>query len=222
MLSLKAPVVTGLNCRTQRSARAVAARPRLVRTRFQGEQVDLYSNGTFDFKQSPRIKVGDRVPTDAQFLILDDGASEPRTVSVDELLKGKKAVLFGLPGAYTSICSSKHVPNFNDRYQELRDQGVDLIACLSVNDPWVMREWARNLNVDPSRILMLADGEGLFHSRIGLLQHMPGLGIRAIRYSMLVDDGKVLSLNVEEPGGKSYKISGPARMLEDLERLKNA
>jgi peroxiredoxin len=187
-----------------------------------GEQVDLYNNGVFDFKQAPRIKVGDRVPTDAQFLVLEEGASEPKTVSVEELLKGKKVVLFGLPGAYTSICSSKHVPNYNERYQELRDEGVDTIACLSVNDPWVMREWAKNMTVDTKRIMMLADGEGLFHCKLGLLQHMPGLGIRAIRYSMLVDDGKVLSLNVEEPGGKSYKISGPARMMEDLQKLKQA
>eukprot|EP00775_Hariotina_reticulata_P001371 gene1371-1713_t len=172
------------------------------------------------FKQSHRVKIGDTVPLDSELLVLEEGSNDPKTVKVQDIVKGKKVVFFGLPGAYTSICSSKHVPNYLERYEELHSNGVDTIACLSVNDPWVMREWAKNLHVDPSKILMLADGEGLFHSQLGLLQHMPGLGIRAIRYSLLLDDGKVAVLNVEEPGGKSYKVSGPAHMLDDIANLK--
>uniref|UniRef100_A0A383V724 Glutaredoxin-dependent peroxiredoxin n=1 Tax=Tetradesmus obliquus TaxID=3088 RepID=A0A383V724_TETOB len=203
-----------------------------------GEQVDLYSNGVFDFKQSPRIKQGDTLPLDETLMVLEEGSSEPKSVTLKELVGGKRAVLFGLPGAYTSVCSSKHVPNYVERSKELSQQGVEVIACLSVNakelseqgvqvvaclsvnDPWVMRDWAKNMGVDTNVVHMMADGEGMLHSKLGLLQHMPGLGVRALRYSMLVDDGKVTVLNVEEPGGKSYKISGPGHMLEDLARVK--
>jgi peroxiredoxin len=174
-----------------------------------------------DIKQAQQIKVGDKVDLDFTFLVLDQGTEEPRSVKLGELIKGKKAVLFGLPGAYTTVCSSKHVPNFNERYEDLKKMGVDFIGCLSVNDPWVMREWSRQLNNDLNKVAMLADGEGDFHAKLGLLQYLPGLGIRARRYSLLVEDGVVKAVNIEEPGGKSYKISGPARMMEDLERLKS-
>lgn len=196
---------------------------RRVRTNFMGEQVDLYSNGVFDFKQSKTVKKGSKLPIDddAKLLMLDD-KNEPREVNIKDLIQGKKVVIFGLPGAYTSICSSKHVPEYNKRADELMQQGVDRIICLSVNDPWVMKEWAKNLNVETNRVMMLADGEGLFHSRLGLLQHMPGLGIRSIRYSMLVDDGIIKVLNIEEAGGKSYKTSGPGHMLEDIANLKKS
>ncbi|WIA21001.1 hypothetical protein OEZ86_004892 [Tetradesmus obliquus] len=200
---------------------AAAPKPRLrVKTAFMGEQVDLYSNGVFDFKQSPRIKQGDSLPLDETLMVLEEGSSEPKSVTLKELVGGKRAVLFGLPGAYTSVCSSKHVPNYVERSKELSEQGVQVVACLSVNDPWVMRDWAKNMGVDTNVVHMMADGEGMLHSKLGLLQHMPGLGVRALRYSMLVDDGKVTVLNVEEPGGKSYKISGPGHMLEDLARVK--
>eukprot|EP00877_Chromochloris_zofingiensis_P004581 jgi/Chrzof1/14123/Cz08g25270.t1 len=166
-----------------------------------------------EVKQAQQVKVGDKVPTDFEFLILDEGASDPRPVSLSKLVSGKKAVLFGLPGAFTSVCSSKHVPEYNKKKAELQQEGVDVVACLSVNDPWVMREWAKSLNVDPSNICMLADGEGKWHQQVGLLQHMPGLGMRSLRYSMLVEDGVVKILNIEESGGKSYKYSGPDGML---------
>ncbi|KAF8056825.1 epoxide hydrolase [Scenedesmus sp. PABB004] len=154
------------------------------------EVQDLYNNGVFDFKQSRRIAVGDALPADAELLVLgDDGA--PRSVRLGDVTSGRRVVLFGLPGAFTSVCSSKHVPEFASRAAELRDAGVSHIACLSVNDPWVMADWADRLGVDTRSVAMLADGEGLVHSRMGLLQHMPGLGVRALRYSILADDGKI-------------------------------
>ncbi|KAF6255819.1 peroxiredoxin-like protein [Scenedesmus sp. NREL 46B-D3] len=219
MLTISSARATARPCANR--SFSVAPKPRLrVKAAFMGEQVDVAGKGKFDFKQAERIKVGDTLPMDEAMLVLDEGASEPKSITLKELVGNKKAVLFGLPGAFTSVCSSKHVPNYVERSKELANEGVQVIACLSVNDPWVMRDWAKNLGVDTSVVHMMADGEGILHSKLGLLQHMPGLGLRALRYSMLVDNGKVVVLNVEEPGGKSYKISGPGHMLEDLANLK--
>ncbi|KAI8475561.1 MAG: thioredoxin-like protein [Monoraphidium minutum] len=197
------------------AAPAAAARPRRPRVAAMAAGPSYtYAEGKFDINQAPRLKVGDKVPMDFELLVLDEGASDPRPVKLSEFAAGRKVVMFGLPGAYTSVCSSKHVPQYNERLDKLKEAGVDAVACLSVNDPWVMREWARQMDVPVDRVAMLADGEGSLHCKLGLLQHIPGLGVRAMRYSMLADDGTIKILQVEEPGGKSYKVSGPDNMLK--------
>lgn len=166
------------------------------------------------------IKVGAPLPNDAKFQVIEEDGKMPVDVPISKVLAGKKAVIFGLPGAFTSVCSSKHVPQYNAKADELKSKGVDVIACISVNDAFVMREWAKNLGVDPSKVAMLADGDASFTKAIGLAQTMPGMGERSLRYSAYVDNLVVKHLNIEEPGGGSYKVSGPDHMLEDLSKLK--
>ncbi|CAG8560016.1 15424_t:CDS:2, partial [Racocetra persica] len=121
--------------------------------------------------------------------------------------------------AFTSVCSSKHLPQFVENYDKFRAKGIDTIACTAVNDPYVLREWANAHNVD-SKVLMLSDGEMPFHSALGLTQRLPFAGERGLRFSMFVDDRVIKILNVEEPGPLNYKISGPEHMLKQLEELK--
>ena len=165
-------------------------------------------------------KVTDRIPGNVTFYtyssLSEDPSEEPSTVSSNDFFTGKKVVLFGIPGAFTSICSSKHVPQFNEKFEELKNTGVDAIACTSVNDAYCLREWFRTLKVDPSKITILADPTGAFHRALGLTQDLPELGERCLRYAMFVRDREVQILNVEEPGGKAYKVSGPEKMLKDL------
>ncbi|CAB4407820.1 unnamed protein product [Rhizophagus irregularis] len=167
---------------------------------------------------TPKIKVGDCIPDDIYFGVLNEDDEQPHKITSGEVFKGKKVVLFGIPGAYTSICSSKHLPQFVDKSEELKAKGVDKIACTAVNDPYVLREWAASRNTG-NKILMLGDGEAAFHGRLGLLQKLPFAGERGLRFSMYVDDGIVKVLNIEEPGPTSYKISGPEHMLKDLSNL---
>ncbi|KAI8805961.1 thioredoxin-like protein [Cladochytrium replicatum] len=162
------------------------------------------------------VQVGDSIPNH-ELRILENGAVKP--IKTGDVFEGKKVVLFGLPGAFTSVCSSKHVPQYHQRYDELRAKGVDGMVCTSVNDPWVMHSWCEILQVDPNKILFLSDGDGSFHRSLGLTQILPACGERALRYSMFVHNRVVKILNIEEPGPTSYKISGPHHMLEDLERL---
>ncbi|KAL6762600.1 Redoxin-domain-containing protein [Haematococcus lacustris] len=166
-----------------------------------------------------KIKKGDTIPMDAQVYIYEDGADAPTAVPLKALLGGKKAVVFGLPGAYTSVCSSKHVPEYKTKKKLLDDQGVEVIACLSVNDAYVMKKWAEELGVDSKTLLMLGDPDCSFHKAVGLNQFIPGLGDRSRRYSMYLEDGVVKVLNVDEPGGKSYKVSGPSFMEASLKEL---
>ncbi|CAG8484923.1 11697_t:CDS:2 [Paraglomus brasilianum] len=168
--------------------------------------------------EKPKISVGDRLPEDLYFGALNEGEVEPRKVTVKEVFGGKNVVMFGIPGAFTSVCSSKHLPQYYDRYEKLKQKGVDIVACTAVNDPYVLREWARNHNT-ADKILMLADGDATFHSALSLIQRLPFAGIRNYRYSMYVSDCVVKIFNLEEPGALSYKVSGPDRMLQDLERL---
>ncbi|KAG9284953.1 hypothetical protein G9A89_009763 [Geosiphon pyriformis] len=165
-----------------------------------------------------QVKVGDKIPNDIYFGRFEEGDSEPRKITAEEVFKGKKVVLFGIPGAFTSVCSSKHLPQFVEKYDELRSKGVDLIACVAVNDPYVMREWGKEHNVD-NKVLMLADGDLTFHSKLGLSQHLPFSGTRGLRFSMLIEDGVIRVLNVEQPGPTSYKISGPETMLKNLNEI---
>jgi peroxiredoxin len=115
------------------------------------------------------------------------------------LLKGRKVVLFGLPGAYTPVCSASHLPGFVAKAAELKSQGVDEIVCISVNDPFVMQAWGKEHGAE-GKVTMLADADGAFTKAIGLSLDLPDVGLsgRSERYSMVVDNGVVKSINVEK------------------------
>ncbi|RDY05061.1 Peroxiredoxin-2E, chloroplastic, partial [Mucuna pruriens] len=158
------------------------------------------------------IGVGDKLP-EATFSYLDP-AGEVKTTTVSELTKGKKAVLFAVPGAFTPTCSLKHVPGFVEKSGELRAKGVDTIACISVNDAFVMKAWKEDLKVN-DEVLLLSDGNGTFTRTIGCeldLSDKPvGLGVRSRRYAILAEDGVVKLFNLEEGG--AFTFSGAQDIL---------
>ena len=156
------------------------------------------------------IKVGDKLP-DATFRIWKDGKGADMTVS--ELTKGKKVALFAVPGAFTPTCSAKHLPGFKQKAAEFRAKGVDTIACVSVNDVWVMDAWGRDQKVGDD-IVMLADGAGLFTKAVGMDKELGILGMRSLRYSMIVEDGVVKQFNLEAPG--EFKVSAADYLLGQL------
>ncbi len=158
------------------------------------------------------IKVGDTVPSITLRQMTTDGIKE---VSTDELLGGKKVVLFALPGAFTPTCSSKHVPGFIENAEALKGRGVDAIACVSVNDAFVMDAWGRDLGVGDS-VLMLADGNADFTRAVDLMLDGSGIGfgVRSQRYAMIVDDGVVKHLAVED--GTGLGVSAAERILAML------
>jgi peroxiredoxin len=129
----------------------------------------------------------------------------PRDIDTAELFAVKKAIMFSLPGAFTPTCSSKHLPGYLARYDELRGKGVDLIACLSVNDHHVMNAWLVAQGVG-DKIAMLADGEGLFTRALGIETQIPGMGLRARRGVFVLEDGVVESVELEQPG--KFEVSG--------------
>jgi len=165
------------------------------------------------------IKVGDRLPagTLQEFYEVEkDGcAIGPNPVKIEDLTKGRKVVLFGLPGAFTPTCSAKHVPSYVANYDKLKAKGVDAIACMSVNDAFVMGAWAKNQKSD-DKIRMLADGSAEYTKALGLEFDLAGrgMGLRCQRFSMLVDDGVVKKLNIEAAG--KYEVSGAETMLQQL------
>jgi peroxiredoxin len=165
------------------------------------------------------IKVGDRLPAGTLMEYHDvekDGCSiGPNPVSIESLTRGKKLVLFGLPGAFTPTCSAKHVPSYLAEYDKLKAKGVDTIACMSVNDAFVMGAWARELHTD-EKVRMLADGSAAYTKALGLELDLTarGMGVRCQRFSMLVDDGVVKTLNVEAPG--KFEVSDAETMLKQL------
>jgi len=142
-------------------------------------------------------------------------------VSSDEIFAGKKVVLFALPGAFTPTCSNTHVPGYEDNYQQFLDQGVDEVYCLSVNDAFTMFQWGKHLGVE--KVKLLPDGSGDFTRLMGMLvkKDNVGFGKRSWRYSMLVDDGRVIKL-FSEPGKMDdaptdpFEVSGADTMLEYL------
>ncbi|HEY2009286.1 MAG TPA: peroxiredoxin [Rhizomicrobium sp.] len=144
------------------------------------------------------IKVGDKIPS-ATLMQMKDGGLKP--VTTDQLFAGKKVALFALPGAFTPTCSAKHLPGFIQNSEALKGKGIDTIACVSVNDAFVMGAWGKDQQAD-GKVHMLADGNGDFTRAVGLEMDGTkfGMGKRSQRYSMIVDNGVVKSLNVEEPG----------------------
>ena len=162
------------------------------------------------------IKVGDTLP-DSTLLefseVEGNGCSiGPNPVQVSKAAAGKKIALFALPGAFTPTCSAKHVPGYLEKFGELKAAGIDEIWCVSVNDPFVMGAWARDLK-SAGKVRMLGDGDAAFTKATGLTLDLTGrgMGLRSNRYSMLVKDGKVASLNVEAPG--KFEVSDAATMV---------
>ena len=158
------------------------------------------------------IQVGDKVPSATLYHMTGDG---PAAVTTDELFSGKKVVLFALPGAFTPTCSAQHVPGYLKNAGTLRDKGVDTIACLSVNDVFVMGAWGKDQGSE-GEILMLADGSGEFTKAAGMELDLTerGLGVRSHRYAMVVDDGVVKALHLEENPGELANSSAEAMLAE--------
>jgi glutaredoxin/glutathione-dependent peroxiredoxin len=158
------------------------------------------------------IKVGDKLPN---VTLTQATAEGPKPVSTEEFFKGKRVALFALPGAFTPTCSAKHLPGFKQLAQDIKGKGVDVIACLSVNDAFVMRAWAEDQAVGED-IVMLADGGADFTKAVGLDFDASrfGMGLRSQRYSMIVDDGVVKELNVEQGG--EFRVSSAEYMMAQL------
>lgn len=157
------------------------------------------------------IQVGDRLPDMPLAIATADG---PKPTTSGQYFSGKRIALFAVPGAFTPTCSAKHLPSYVDKAEELKSKGVDEIACISVNDPFVMGAWGKQDGSED--ITMLADGNGAFADAIGLSFDASnfGMGKRSQRYSMVVNDGIVEQLNVEQPG--EYRASSAETMLDQL------
>ena len=157
------------------------------------------------------IKVGDKVPAVPLRNLTSEGVKE---LTPEELFGGKKVVLFAVPGAYTRTCSQRHLPSYVGNAAALKGKGIDTIACLAVNDAFVMSAWGKEHQAD--QLVMLADGNADFTKAIGLeLDRVKeGMGVRSQRYAMLVDNGVVTALNVEKPG--EFAVSSAEAMLQGL------
>lgn len=158
------------------------------------------------------IKIGDSLPK-ATFMTMT--AEGPAPVTTDQLFGGKRVALFAVPGAFTPTCSAKHLPGFKEHAADLKAKGVDTIACVSVNDMFVMKAWAKDQGIT-DEVLMLADGNGDFTKALGLEMDGSkfGMGLRSQRYSFVAKDGFVEQLNVEEGG--DFKVSSADYMLAQL------
>jgi peroxiredoxin len=157
------------------------------------------------------IQVGERIPA-ATLNTFRDGAVQ--AVSTDELFGGRDVVLFSVPGAFTPTCSARHLPGFVDRMDEFRRRGI-AVACLSVNDAFVMDAWAKSQDV-PEDLTMLADGNGAFAKALGLELDATafGMGVRAKRFALFAQDGVVRQLHVEAPG--EFRVSAAEHVLAEL------
>lgn len=158
------------------------------------------------------IKVGDAIP-DVPLRTMT--AQGPQEVRSGKFFEGKTVALFALPGAFTPTCSAKHLPGFVESATELKNKGVDMIACLSVNDAFVMGAWGKDQKAG-DKVVMLADGNAEFTKAVGLVMDGSkfGMGERSQRYSMLIKNGKVAALNVEKPG--AFEVSDAATLLKQL------
>ena len=168
------------------------------------------------------IKVGDKLPAGKlqEFIEVEGNGCSlgPNTFEVEASTAGKKIAIFGLPGAYTPTCSAKHVPGYVEKYDELKKAGIDEIWCVSVNDAFVMGAWGRDQHTG-GKVRMMADGSADFSKATGLTLDLTarGMGLRSNRYSMLVVDGVVKSLNVEAPG--KFEVSDAGTMLVQAKAL---
>ena len=158
------------------------------------------------------VRVGDKVPSITIKVAKDSGAEETTT---EALFAGKKVVLFALPGAFTPTCSAKHLPGFIEKAAELRAKGVDIVACTSVNDAYVMNAWGKAQGAT-DKVMMIADGNGDFARAMGLVVDLraPGMGERSQRYAAIIDKGVVTALEVEAPG--KFEVSSAEAILKKL------
>ena len=158
-----------------------------------------------------KLKENDIIPNSKVF-IMNDG--NPAQKNTQEFFKDKKIILFGLPGAYTSVCSTKHLPGYVDNYEKYKSKGIDYIVCISVNDPFVMDAWGKSKDVG-DKVIMMADPFLEFTKSIGadIDKSARGLGIRSNRYTMLIDDLKVVKLQAEEDAG-ACEISAAQNFLK--------
>lgn len=156
------------------------------------------------------IQIGDRLP-EVNLQLLREGIE---TVDTNALFEGRKTVLFAVPGAFTPTCSEQHLPGFVEKFEEFRARGVD-VACMSVNDPFVMKAWG-DMHQVPAGLMMLADGNGEFTRALGLQLDASayGMGTRAKRFALYVEDGVVRQVNVEGPG--EFQVSSAEHMLANL------
>ncbi len=166
------------------------------------------------------IQVGDRLPEGTltectQFDDATDCPMSPQAQAVGELAKGKKIVVFGVPGAFTPTCSAKHLPGYVENYDKLKAKGVDEVWCMAVNDAFVMAAWGKDRHAD-GKVRMLADGSALYSKQLGLDQDLTakGMGVRCLRFAMIVDDGVVKHVAVEAPS--KFEVSNAEAILEKL------
>ena len=158
-----------------------------------------------------KIKENDKIPN-SEIFVLEKG--EPTKKNIEEILKNKKVIIFGLPGAYTSVCSAKHLPGYVNMHEEYKKKGIDKIICISVNDPFVMNAWGKENNVG-EKVLMMGDPFLNFTKAIGadVDKSGRGLGVRSNRYTMLIDNLKVIKLREEKDTG-SCEVSAAKNFLE--------
>ncbi|HEX5720580.1 MAG TPA: peroxiredoxin [Thermoanaerobaculia bacterium] len=158
------------------------------------------------------IKIGDRIP---DVTLRTIAAGREREVSTNELFRGKRAVLFAVPGAFTPTCSDYHLPGFVEQADAIKARGIDLIACVAVNDHFVMDAWGKAREVG-DKILMLADGNGDFARAMGLDQDSSrfGMGTRTRRYAALIEDGVLKAIKIDQPG--RFEVSSAEKILESL------
>jgi len=162
------------------------------------------------------IQIGDRIPEATLTESTEFGEAcpvSPSPVVVLDAIKGKRIVIFGLPGAYTPTCSAKHVPGYIEKLGDLKAKKVDEVWCVAVNDGYVMAAWGREQGAI-GKIRMLGDGSADFAKKLGLTVDIPGMGTRMRRFSLLVDDGVVKQVNVEAPG--KFEVSDAGTMLSQL------
>ena len=158
------------------------------------------------------IQVGDKIPSAKLMQATPEG---PREVSTDELFAGRTVILFGVPGAFTPTCSARHMPSFLENYDALKAKGADVVACMAVNDPFVMAAWGKDQGVG-DKVVMLADGSADFTKKLGLELDLSGrgLGVRCQRFALVAKDGKVAHIGVEAPG--AFEVSKAEAVLEKL------
>jgi glutaredoxin/glutathione-dependent peroxiredoxin len=145
------------------------------------------------------VKVGDSIPSMKLMMATAEG---PKEVTTDDLFKGKKVVMFAVPGAFTPTCSAKHLPGFVQNADAIKAKGVDSVICVAVNDAFVMGAWGKDQGVD-GKVTMVSDGSAALTKALGLELDLTarGMGVRSQRYALVVDDGKVTHVAVEAPGG---------------------
>ena len=168
------------------------------------------------------IKAGDKLPSGTLYELIEEETPSctigPNPFKVEDMVRGKTIAIFGLPGAFTPTCSAKHLPGFIQQADKLRQKKIDEIWCMSVNDAFVMGAWGKQQGAK-GKVRMLADGSGLYTRALGLEMDLVqrGMGVRCQRFSMLVKDGVVKTLNVEQPG--KFEVSDVETLLKQTDKV---